>query len=91
MVSPVTGVRQMAQRHDHLPQLSRAHLQLRDVVKGERLHVGAAALAVAPELEEVAYARKRKAEIARAAYELQPADVRIAILSVAAVCPAGGG
>ena len=60
-------------------------LEFVDVGQRDGLDVGAAALLVAPELEQFADALEGKAEIARAANEEQTVNVGIAIVPVSAV------
>lgn len=91
LLVPLAGPRQRSQRVGHLPKLHDPGLHLGDMGQGDRLHIRAGAVTVAPEFQQVANALNGKAEIARPADEAQPVQVGLVIVAIVALAPAGGG
>jgi len=68
--------RQVLERVRHFGEVAGALLQRGDVLKRDPLHLGAAAVVIAPQAQEVADLVDRKPEVARPADEGEPMDVR---------------
>ena len=81
----LAGAGEVLQRVGHLVELARPPLELGDVPESDRLHLGVAAVPVAPEAQEIADALGRETEVAGAADEGQAVDVGRIVVAIAAL------
>ena len=81
------GVGQMPKCPDHVFELSRAKLELSDVIKRHFFDVRAASPLVTPELQEFAHLFNGKAEVPGAANEAKAMDIARRIVPVPALGP----
>ena len=88
-IIPLARIDEPVQRPGHGAQFRDLGIELTQMSKGDRFHLGAGAIPIGPQCEQVADPLDRESEIAGATYEGQAMEIVVAIDPVVAGAPVG--